>query len=153
MIAVATAGGTVTLYSSRFSLTGMTGSFSTTVKSALSDISGTSGPDVDNEAVTDSSGTSAAGTNSYGVEYTLQTGSTRYAPMIPTPHTTITATNTSPLFPTSAVTYATTYMGSPDVYTTLTQSATYSASSIENTASAASMPSDDMAKFLRRWRD
>ncbi|KAG4431125.1 hypothetical protein IFR05_013394 [Cadophora sp. M221] len=154
MLSVATAGGTVWNYSSRFTLTGMTGTFSTTVAAAVKAVSGTSGPPTVNNVVSNvpTTGT-GAGDDAWAVPYNLQTGLTKYAPMQPVPPTAITATNTSPLWPTSAVQFATTFLPLPSQVTTLTQTNTHSISSRANTAAAASSPVDDMQKYLNRWKD
>jgi len=154
MISTATAGGTVTNYSDRFTLTGMTGVFSAAVQTALAGVSGTDGPATVNDVTGSGSGTSsAAEAGVYGTPYNQQTGLTKYAPMQPLPGTTITATNTSPLWPTSSVPTATTFLPIPSVQTTITQSATWSFASHANTAAAQSQPTDDMEKFLARWKD
>jgi hypothetical protein len=135
MISVATAGGTVTNYSNRFTLTGMTGTFSQTVTNGLLTVSGTTGPDTVNNVV----GAAVAGTTAaaedgvWGTPYNLQSGLTKYAPMQPVPPTAITATNTSPLWPTSSVVLASTYLPIPSIVTTLTQPQTFSVSSHANT--------------------
>ncbi|KAI9655453.1 MAG: hypothetical protein M1831_004870 [Alyxoria varia] len=90
----------------------------------------------------------------YNVAYTKQTGATRYAPMQPIPKTKITATQTKPLYPTSAVgKIAKGYLGKPKHSTTLTQSQTHSVKSTENKATPLPQPDDDMQKFLARWKD
>jgi len=155
MVSVATAGGTVTNFSPRFSITGMTGTFPPNVIAGIQTITGTAGPATVND-VSDTpaaGGAAAAGAAGFSVAYTLQTGLTKYAPMQPQPPTSITATNTSPLFPTSSVSIATTWLPTPSQVTTFTQSGTYSVSSMENTAAPVAQPSDDMAKFLARWKD
>lgn len=121
-------------YSNRFTLTGMTGTFSTTVAAAVKAVSGTSGPPTVNNVASNvpTTGT-AAGDDAWAVPYNLQTGLTKYAPMQPVPPTAITATNTSPLWPTSAVQFATTFLPLPSQVTTLTQTNTYSISSRANT--------------------
>lgn len=154
MISVAKAGGTYTTYSSRFTLTGMTGSFAAAVSTALLALSSTvaAGPPPVNNLVEDA----VTSSEIYGVAYNLQTGTILYASMPLLPPTSITATNTEPLYPTSSVAIATTYLDDTNISTTYTQAATYSFSSHTNTASAAPMPTtdgSDMAKFLRRWRD
>lgn len=152
MISTAAAGGTVTNYSPRFTLTGMTGIFPASVD--LTGVSGTSGPPTVNNiaaAVPAAGATGAAG--DYGVPYNEQSGTVRYAPMQPVPPTKITATNTAPLYPTSAVQFAKTFLPIPTIVTTITQAQTFSVSSHANTAAAASQPTDDMQKFLNRWRD
>jgi hypothetical protein len=168
MISVATAGGTVTNYSNRFTLTGMTGTFSQTVTDGLTSVTGTAGPDTVND-VTGAAGTAAVAEGVWGTPYNLQTGLTKYAPMQPVPPTAITATNTSPLWPTSSVVLASTYLPIPSVVTTLTQPQTFSVPSHANTvhftvalncadantlqAAPASEPTDDMQRFLNRWKD
>ena len=134
MISTATAGGTVTSYSSRFTLTGMTGVFSAAVTTALASVSGTTGPAaVNNVAGTAGTATGAADAGAWGTPYDEQTGLTKYAPMQPVPPTSITATNTSPLWPTSSVSFAATFLPIPSIVTTLTQANTFSVSSYANT--------------------
>ncbi|KAF7865838.1 hypothetical protein EAF04_006003 [Stromatinia cepivora] len=150
MIATAKAGGTVTVYSNRFSISGMTGDFGTTFT-----ITGTTGPATVN-TVADTVAASSSSTvveGVYGIPYQSQTGLTRYAPMGLMPGSTITATNTAPQYPTSSVALATTYLSSATIATTLTQTQTASFASHANTVAAAPMPTDDMAKFLARWKD
>jgi hypothetical protein len=53
--------------------------------------------------------------------------------MQPVPLTAITATNTSPLWPTSSVVLASTFLPIPSIVTTLTQANTFSVSSHANT--------------------
>ncbi|KAJ8068320.1 hypothetical protein OCU04_003882 [Sclerotinia nivalis] len=133
MIATAKAGGTVTVYSNRFSISGMTGDFGNTFT-----ITGTAGPATvntvaDTVAAASSSSTVAEGV--YGIPYQSQTGLTRYAPMGLMPGSTITATNTAPQYPTSSVALATTYLSSATIETTLTQAQTASFESHANTVS------------------
>ncbi|RDW65350.1 hypothetical protein BP5796_10042 [Coleophoma crateriformis] len=159
MISTLVAGGTVVNYSDRFTITGMTGFFAPSVKTALVSVSGTSGPnstsDFAGALVVNKRATATAVVDAaqYATPYESQTGVIRYASMQPVPGSTITATNTAPLFATSSVVLATTYLTSATIVTTVTQSGTQSVSSHANTASAAPMPSDDMAKFLARWKD
>lgn len=132
MISVAAAGGTVINYSDRFSLSGMTGVFPASITTALANIKGTSGPPTQNQVA--GAGAGAAGpAGPYTLPYTLQTGLTRYAPMAPLPPTKITKKNPSPQYPTSAVTFAKTFLPTPSIVTTLTQSQTASAASRVNT--------------------
>jgi hypothetical protein len=111
--------GTVINYSSRFSVTGMIGSFTPDVQTALATVIGTTGP----ATVYTPAGVpgGAAGEAGFSVPYNMQTGLTRYAPMQPIPPTSITATNTSPQWPTSSVVIATTFLPIPSIQTTLTQ--------------------------------
>ena len=135
MLSTATAGGTVTNFSNRFTLTGMTGTFSAAVTTALATVSGTTGPATVNNVAqapaAGASGTAAEGV--WGTPYNEQIGLTKYAPMQPVPPTAITATNTSPLWPTSSVVFATTFLPIPSIVTTLTQANTFSVSSHANT--------------------
>lgn len=154
MISTATAGGTVTSFSSRFTLTGMTGVFSAAVTTALADVSGTSGP-ADINAVANAAAGAATGTADegvYGTPYTAQTGLTKYAPMQPVPPTAITATNTSPLWPTSSVVLASTFLPIPSIVTTITQANTFSVSSHANTVCFASDGRIDWGQILTRNR-
>ena len=137
MIAAGT-GGTVTNYSDRFSLSGMTGTFPAVVTTGLSGLSGTKGPATENNY-------NAAGGNAAGaggsvaagatVTYTQQTGPIRYAPMQGKPGTKITAKSASPKYPSSSVSIAKTWLPTPEAITTQTVSATYSTSSHANTVS------------------
>ncbi|KAH0555868.1 hypothetical protein GP486_006186 [Trichoglossum hirsutum] len=126
MISVA-AGGTVINYSSRFSLTGMTGTFPPDVITGLASVSGTDGPPTVNQVAG-----SAPGDGPFAVPYTLQTGLTRYAPMQPRPGSSITAKKVTPLWPTSGVTIAKSFLPRPSIQTTITQSPTYGVTSVEN---------------------
>ncbi|RFU23929.1 hypothetical protein B7463_g12412, partial [Scytalidium lignicola] len=155
MVSTATAGGTITNFSNRFTLTGMTGSFSQAVKDGLATVSGTAGPQTINNLAqaAPAPAPGAADEGVYGTPYNEQLGPTKYAPMQPVPPTAITATNTAPLWPTSSVRLATTFLPIPSVQTTITQAQTFSIASHQNTASPASQPLDDMQKFLNRWKD
>jgi len=134
IVSTATAGGTVTNFSNRFTLTGMTGTFSAAVTTALKNVVGTTGPDRINQvaAAAPAAGAGAAA-GAWGTPYNEQEGLTRYAPMQPVPGTKITATNTVPLWPTSSVVLATTFLPVPSIVTTLTQAGTFSVSSHANT--------------------
>ncbi|KAK7187934.1 hypothetical protein DPSP01_003176 [Paraphaeosphaeria sporulosa] len=153
IIAAGSKGGTYTVFSDRFSYKGMTGSFSAAFTSAMSSVKDTTGPSAVDTTVKDQADVSNVADAEYEVEYTMQTGATRYAPMQPVPPTKITAKQAKPLYPTSSVKIATAALPIPSVQTTLTQSQTHKVTSMENTVAAAPMPSDDMAKFLRRWED
>ncbi|KAF3037650.1 hypothetical protein E8E12_006002 [Didymella heteroderae] len=150
MVAVAKAGGEYTAYSDRFSYSGMTGAWGTNVK--FDDVSGTDGPAA-KDPTSNAAGGAVGEDSDYAVEYTMQTGPTRYAPMQPVPPKTVTAKNTKPLYPTSSVVIATTFLPIPSIQTTITQSQTFSVSSGVNTVAAAPHPTDDMQKFLNRWKD
>ncbi|KAK8159853.1 hypothetical protein IWX90DRAFT_312996 [Phyllosticta citrichinensis] len=153
-------GRTVTNYSPRFSLHGMSGKFPESIAESLKDsiLDVASPGDLNHFELRQQVGGAAAAASdladaSYLLAYTLQTGLTRYAPMPKIPGSTITKSHTTMLYPTSAFTKFTTPGKSPDAQMTLTQSQTYSHTSIEATQSAAANPTDDMAKFLARWKD
>ncbi|KAL6717031.1 Cell wall synthesis protein kre9 precursor [Lecanora helva] len=154
MISTAT-GGTVVNYSDRFTLSGMKGTFPPNVEQGIKGVTGTGGPKTENNVDKNAAEVPANGQagGPYAVTYTAQTGLTKYAPMQGKPGTKITAKNPTPQYPTSSVKIAKTFLPTPSQVTTMTVSATYSASSHENTASPAPMPHDDMQKYLARWRD
>jgi len=124
-------GGTVINYSDRFTLSGMTGTFPPNVKDDISKATGTKGPDTVNN-VKDGANNANAGGGGGGTPYSLQTGLTKYAPMQRKPGTKITMKTASMQYPTSAFNIAKTALPTPSQVTTLTQSVTYSAQSIEN---------------------
>ncbi|TKA35090.1 hypothetical protein B0A54_14599 [Friedmanniomyces endolithicus] len=155
---VASEGGTVINYSSRFTVTGMNGRTGAAQIAGVTALNGaTTGPttvnSVNNGAAAGGGGAAAVGGSQFTVPYNLQTGLTKYAPMQPVPPTKITVNQYTPLNPTSAYTVATTWMPRPSIATTLTAAQTFSVSSMENTAAAASNPTGNMAKFLARWKD
>ena len=132
----ATTGGTVINYSDRFSLSGMTGTFPPNVQTGLKGITGTAGPQTENNVNQNAANPNAANGKAggpYAVTYTAQTGLTKYAPMQGKPGTKITANKPKPQYPTSSVNIAKTFLPTPSQVTTMTVSATYSASSQENT--------------------
>ncbi|KAF2180633.1 beta-1,6-glucan boisynthesis protein-like protein [Zopfia rhizophila CBS 207.26] len=153
IISTAKTGGTVTNYSPRFSLTGMTGTFPDTVLTGLKSVTGTDGPPSVNSVNDAANPAGPVDGDMFKVAYTMQTGVTRYAPMQPIPPTKITKNQATPLHPTSSVDIAKSILPTPKQQTTMTQSQTLKISSRENTVAAAPMPSDDMAKFLARWKD
>ena len=166
------AGGKVINYSSRFTASGMTGAFKPEVIAALEDVTDFTGPPTKNN-VKGSSSTSSGSTSTgastntgttstpsinpadgpYGTPYTLQTGLVRFAPMQPQPKTKITKTDVKPLWPTSNVKFATTYLPIPSIEITSTQMRTHKVESHPNTAPAQPTPSDDWEKYLDRWKD
>lgn len=151
MIATAKDGGTITTYSSRFSLTGMIGSFAPAIERAALNIHGTSGPVLQNNIVshvdqqqniepraapaTPPAGVMAA---SVAIDYTAQTGLTKYAPMQGHPGTKITKQSASPRYPTSSVSFYKTFAPTPHQVTTQTLTNTFSVSSRENPVRALS---------------
>ena len=134
MISTAT-GGTVVNYSDRFTLSGMTGTFPPNVEQGIKGVTGTGGPQTENNVDKNAAAVPANGQagGPYAVTYTAQTGLTKYAPMQGKPGTKITAKNPTPQYPTSSVKIAKTFLPTPSQVTTMTVSATYSASSQENT--------------------
>jgi len=123
------AGGTqVTNYGSRFSLTGMTGTFTPGVLAGIAAIgTSTNGP-----PTSDGIGKGAALTGPWDTPFSLQVGPTRYAPMQPRPGTKITATEMKMLYPTSSARLATTFISKGNAVTTKTQKQTFSTGSREN---------------------
>lgn len=111
----------------------MKGSFSAAFTSAMSSVKDATGPSAVDTTVKDAADVSNVADDEYEVEYTMQTGPTRYAPMQPVPPTKITAKQAKPLYPTSSVKLATTKLPIPSVQTTITQSQTHKVTSIENT--------------------
>jgi Yeast cell wall synthesis protein KRE9/KNH1 len=128
-------GGSVVNYSGRFSISGMTGKFPASVTTGLKSVDGTEGPATENNIQSNQQGGGNAGGagGDFGVTYTMQTGAMRYAPMPKIVPTKITAKNPKPLYPTSAVQYAATFLPIPVQKTTVTQSVTFSVESAENT--------------------
>ena len=80
---------------------------------------------------------------SFTVPYTLQTGTSRFAPMQQQPNTTVTKTTWSNRYPTSAVTYYSTFRKSMQQMTTITPGWSYTFKSDFNYATAAACPSDN----------
>lgn len=130
-----TAGGTVTNYSPRFSLTGMTGSFPPSVAAGINKVKGTTSPPTENN-VADNAGAGApdplAPSESFKIPFPSQSGPIMYAPMQRRPGTKITAQKVSPAFPTSSVQIAATYLPPPMQVTTHTLTMTFSTSSRAN---------------------
>lgn len=139
MISAAT-GGVVINYSSRFSLSDMTGTFPAAVETALSSVSGTAGPPTQNQIAAANTpadaGAATPDAAEYTVAYTMQTGATRFAPMPTRPGTKITNKNPTPQFPTSAYTPWQSVSGPPNAVFTLTLPETDTYSSMEPTVSS-----------------
>lgn len=129
--ATAATGGTYTVYSDRFSLTGMTGTFDATAIAAQ-EIGDTDPPKAVDTTVEDSAD---GGAEDAGVEYTKQTGATRYAPMQMQPAKTMRATAISRQYPTSAYSVFKTKIPKPNVKTTITMTWTYKVTTKVNTVS------------------
>jgi hypothetical protein len=132
MISVATTGGTITNYSPRFSLAGMTGVFPAQALTGLQSVTGTDGPNSVN-AIAGAQGPAVAVTGAFDVPFDQQTGLTRYAAMQSYPPTKITKKSKTPLNPKSAWTVATAHLPNPTVQTTVTQPVTWSFSQAEHT--------------------
>jgi hypothetical protein len=133
MISVATEGGTVTNYSPRFSIRGMTGTFPPEVIEGMSKVTGTEGPKSKNEVANNLD--AAPGAGDAGIPYNQQEGLTKYAPMQPIPPTKITKEKHTPLNPTSDVPVAHTWLPPASQLTTITASQTFKVQGLENTVS------------------
>jgi hypothetical protein len=112
----------------------MTGVFAPAIAATLTGLT-TAGPADPAVAAAPAAAPAAPGGDQFAIPYNLQSGTIRYAPMQPLPPTKITAQNTSPLWPTSAVVVATTFLPLPTVVTTYTEGRTYAFSSHANTVS------------------
>jgi hypothetical protein len=127
---------TVINYSQRFSLSGMTGTFSERVQTGLSLLPNVTGDHSELKKRQLAAVAAAPAAALYNVPYPLQsTGLTKYAPMAQHPGTTITAKSAPPQFPTSPYTVAQTLLPIPTWQTTLTAPQTFSTTSIENPVS------------------
>lgn len=120
----------------------MSGVFPANVQTALTKISGTSGPPTINQIANPQNagaaggGAPAAGAGDYNVAYTMQTGPIRYAPMAKPAPTKITAKGNARQFPTSAYSvWFKTGMPAPDATNTITNPYTYVTTSVEPTVS------------------
>ena len=142
MISTSTDGGTITNYSPRFTLTGMTGTTDPKYVQQVQALGGsTVGPATVNKIAPRMADPAAPvpppvdpGLGGFDVPYNQQPGPTKYAPMQPVPPTKITADKATPLYPTSAFTIARGKMPPPaEMVTTLTASQTFKVASIENT--------------------
>ncbi|GAB7334469.1 hypothetical protein MBLNU13_g06468t1 [Cladosporium sp. NU13] len=152
VISVATQGGTVTTYSDRFTITGMTGTVDPAIKSAVAAAGAAVPATVDATANNAAAAAGDPNANS-GVPYAEQTGLIRYAPMQGVPPTKITKKDTKPLYPTSSYKIAVSFLPTPSATKTVTASQTFSADSMENTASPVPGPAGDAQRFLNRWKD
>jgi hypothetical protein len=145
IISVVASGGTVTNFSPRFSMSGMTGSFPDNVIAGLKSVTGTTGP----ASQVDTTGDKIDAA-SFGVPYSMQTGPIIYAPMQTYPGTKITKSKPTPLYPTSAYTIATTFLpANVAIQSTATQAITWAFSQQENPVGVIiSFPSDETKPFL-----
>ncbi|CCK69347.1 Kre9p KNAG_0C02360 [Huiozyma naganishii CBS 8797] len=126
-------------YSPRFVLTGMSGQVTTFTYSDTIQPAGQTSIQTTTTRTADTSIDSA----SFSVTYTKQTGTRRFAPMQSKPGTRVTATSWSRKYPTSAVTYYSTFRKSLDQLTTITPGISYLITSDFNYATPAPMPSDN----------
>ncbi|ODM20505.1 hypothetical protein SI65_03558 [Aspergillus cristatus] len=150
-------------YSSRFSLTDMTGSFSPRVADGIHSIRNISGAplreDQEHEGfqkrqAVGAPAAAATGLGAHTIPYELQTGLTWYAPMAKRPGKTIPPGKPTPQHPTSHYSIATAYLGAPTVQTTVSATDTYKVTNVENTATPAAQPEDmNMKRWLERWKD
>jgi len=132
MVSTVQSGGTIVNYSSRFTLTGMTGSFVPAVFVGMQDvganINGPSkqfvlGQDLNNQHLFDP----------WDIPLDQQTGPIVYAPMQSYPLTKITKSTPTPQYPPSPYSIATTMMPpNPSVSKTMTQAITWSFPQREN---------------------
>ena len=134
VISVATQGGTVTTYSDRFTITGMTGATDPTIKAAVA-AAGAAVPDPVDATANNAAAAAGDPNANSGVPYAEQTGLIRYAPMQGVPPTKITKKDTKPLYPTSSYKIAVSFLPTPSATKTVTASQTFSADSMENTVS------------------
>jgi hypothetical protein len=138
MISVAS-GGTITTFSDRFTITGMTGTTDPAFITAAT-AAGNTVPATVDQIANDAGAGAAAGAANSGVPYADQTGLMRYAPMQSVPPTKITKKDTKPLYPTSAYKIATAFLPTPSPTKTQTASQTFSADSMENTVRCTTKP-------------
>ena len=111
----------------------MTGTFPANVLAGIKK-AGTDSPPTENNVVKNA-GDPAANipAGSYAIPYISQSGLTFYAPMQGRPGSKITAKSASPLYPTSSVKIATTFLPTPKQTTTMTLSMTFSTDSHAHT--------------------
>jgi hypothetical protein len=157
VISVATQGGTITTYSDRFTITGMTGATDPTIKAAVTAAGAAVPATVDATANNAAAAAGDPNANS-GVPYAEQTGLIRYAPMQGVPPTKITKKDTKPLYPTSSYKIAVSFLPTPSQTKTVTASQTFSADSMENTVSLPTLTcflnsqhTDLVIGFPRSW--
>lgn len=121
-------------YSSRFSLSNMTGSFSPRVTNGIHSIRDVSEQEgLHKRQAVGAPAAAAPGLGAHTIPYELQSGLTRYAPMAKRPGSTIPPGKPTPQHPTSHYSIATAYLGAPTVQTTVSATDTYKVTNIENT--------------------
>lgn len=127
-------GGYLIRYTNRVELSGMSGTYAASGTGSSRD----GETDADDDAASNNADTSA----SFTVPYTLQTGKTRFAPMQMQPNSEITVSTWSRRFPSSAVTYYSTFASEPKIISTKTPGWSYTMSSFVNYATPAPFPSE-----------
>ena len=133
MIATAKAGGTLTVYSPRFSYKGQKATFKDKVITGMKNVKGTDGPPSTDGTVKGGTTAAAPEASLFDVDYAMQTGTIRYAPMQPVPGTKVSAKDPKRQYPSSSVPIAKEFMPIPTIQTTVTQSQTHKVSSMANT--------------------
>ncbi len=146
MISTSLDGGTITTYSPRFSLTGMTGIFAPAIERAARQVTGTHSLETQNNIVRRAANPQAAVPAnpaaapaiqaSYALPYDQQDGPIKYAPMQGHAGTKITAVSASLRYPTSSYSVYKTFAPVPKQVTTHTLSVTFSTQSYENSVSS-----------------
>lgn len=139
MVSVGVDGGQDIVYSKRFGLTGMTGTFTAAQIAGIAavGVSTAAGlPAAHNLAAAAATGATAViGAEMYTVPYHLQTGLMKYAPIQPMPGTKITAKSASMMNPSTSFSIFKTYAPPATITYTATESQTFTASSRENPVS------------------
>ncbi|SCV00931.1 LAMI_0G08218g1_1 [Lachancea mirantina] len=136
VVAIAEDFGYTIHYSPRFQLAGMAGASSITYSTNTQ-------PNAQTSVTTGEGQGGTIDSRSFTVPYTEQTGVSRFAPVQTQPAASVTATTWTRRFPTSAVTYFSTYAKNANIKTTITPGWTYVITSDVNYASPAPNPSDN----------
>lgn len=157
MISTAKDGGTITNYSDRFTVTGLTGNTPPQFEKAISGLSSTDVPETQNDLAAAGAAAGAgagaavgAAAGAFGTPYAEQEGLTKYAPMQSIPPTKITLKGYTPKYPTSSFKVATEALPAGTIVTTITQSQTFSVQIQENTVSHPTRPSAATANIICR---
>jgi hypothetical protein len=151
MISTLIDGSTLISYSSRFSLTGMTGTFYPAVYQGVSWLGAVVNGPASTQLASDAPLSQAL--DPWDVPLAQQTGPIAYAPMQRLPGPKITAVMHTAKWPTSEWSVAKSKM-TPNMkqLQTMTQGISWTFSQRMNTEEPASKP-NDLDKFLNRWRD
>lgn len=154
MISTLKAGGTVTNYSPRFTLSGMTGTFPDSVLTGMQTVTDTTGPPRELVAAAAAPSVVPPANGPFNVPFAMQTGPIIYAPMMSIPPTKITKQVPTPQNPKSSVALAVSPLPiNTVIQQTVTQSPSWSFTMRENPASPAAGLPGDMQRFLERWKD